>query len=71
MLQEIFKKCATKTCSNMKSTVVFRILNEGLQGNIIQTQELPLVISTVSSGFAGYLFVWDFIQQNWDCLIQK
>lgn len=55
----------------MKSNVVYRILNEGLRGNIIQTQELPLVISTVSSGFAGYLFVWDYIQQNWDCLIQK
>uniref|UniRef100_H3DD78 Leucyl/cystinyl aminopeptidase n=1 Tax=Tetraodon nigroviridis TaxID=99883 RepID=H3DD78_TETNG len=47
------------------------LLNAGLQGNIIQTQELPLVISAVANGFAGYLFVWDFIQQNWDRLIQK
>ncbi|KAK1893155.1 Leucyl-cystinyl aminopeptidase [Dissostichus eleginoides] len=47
------------------------ILKAGLQGNIIQTQELPLVISTVCNGFAGYLFVWDFIQENWDRLIEK
>lgn len=47
------------------------ILQAGLKGNTIQTQELPLVISTVSSGFTGYLFVWDFIQENWDLLIEK
>lgn len=50
---------------------VSRVLAAGLQGDIIQTQELPLVIYRVSSGFAGYLFAWDFIQQNWDRLIQK
>ncbi|KAI4820732.1 hypothetical protein KUCAC02_028702 [Chaenocephalus aceratus] len=40
------------------------ILKAGLQGNIIQTQELPLVISTVCNGFAGY-------PENWDPLIEK
>ncbi|XP_062238076.1 leucyl-cystinyl aminopeptidase [Platichthys flesus] len=47
------------------------ILKEGLNGEIIQTQELPLVINTVVKGFAGYLFVWDFVQENWDRLIEK
>ncbi|XP_045891644.1 leucyl-cystinyl aminopeptidase [Micropterus dolomieu] len=47
------------------------ILKAGLQGDIIQTQELPLVISTVCKYFTGYLFVWDFIQENWDSLIEK
>uniref|UniRef100_A0A3Q4BRR7 Aminopeptidase n=1 Tax=Mola mola TaxID=94237 RepID=A0A3Q4BRR7_MOLML len=47
------------------------ILKEGLKGDIVQTQELPLVISTVCKGFAGYLFAWDFIQENWDQLIEK
>lgn len=50
---------------------LFRILKSGLSGNIVQTQELPLVISTVCDGFAGYLFAWDFIQENWDRLIEK
>ncbi|XP_047448028.1 leucyl-cystinyl aminopeptidase [Mugil cephalus] len=47
------------------------ILKAGLNGDIIQTPELPLVIATVCNGFAGYLFAWDFIQQNWDSLIEK
>nr|XP_046243201.1 leucyl-cystinyl aminopeptidase [Scatophagus argus] len=47
------------------------ILKAGLKGDIIQTQELPLVISTVCNGFTGYLFAWDFIQENWDRLIEK
>lgn len=51
--------------------VLSRILKEGLNGHIIQTQELPLVINTVCKGFAGYLFAWDFLQQNWDRLIEK
>uniref|UniRef100_A0A4W6GA41 Leucyl/cystinyl aminopeptidase n=1 Tax=Lates calcarifer TaxID=8187 RepID=A0A4W6GA41_LATCA len=47
------------------------ILKAGLNGDLIQTQELPLVISRVCNGFTGYLFVWDFIQENWDQLIEK
>ncbi|KAM6931008.1 leucyl-cystinyl aminopeptidase [Xenentodon cancila] len=47
------------------------ILRLGLKGDLIQTQELPLVISTVSTGFAGHLFAWDFVQMNWDLLIEK
>lgn len=50
--------------------IVF-ILKETLRGQIIQTQEMPLVIDTVCNGFAGYLFAWDFIQENWDKLIEK
>ncbi|XP_058492530.1 leucyl-cystinyl aminopeptidase [Solea solea] len=47
------------------------ILKTALNGDIIQTQELPLVISTVCNNFAGYLFAWDFIRENWDRLIEK
>ncbi|KAM3611336.1 uncharacterized protein V6R79_016809 [Siganus canaliculatus] len=47
------------------------ILQTGLKDSVIQTQELPLVISTVCKGFAGYLFAWDFVQENWDQLIEK
>ncbi|XP_071338885.1 leucyl-cystinyl aminopeptidase isoform X2 [Trachinotus anak] len=47
------------------------ILKSGLNGDIVQTQELPLVITTVCNGFAGYLFAWDFVQENWDRLIEK
>uniref|UniRef100_A0A8C8E1X1 Aminopeptidase n=1 Tax=Oryzias sinensis TaxID=183150 RepID=A0A8C8E1X1_9TELE len=55
----------------LASTQDTQILNEGLKGDVIQTQELPLIINTVSRGFAGYLFAWDFVQVNWDRLIEK
>lgn len=48
-----------------------RILKEGLEGKLIQTQELPLIFRMVCQNFAGYLFAWDFIQVNWDRLIEK
>lgn len=48
-----------------------QILLSGLSGSLIQTQELPLVISTMCQSFAGCLFAWDFIQENWDRLIEK
>uniref|UniRef100_A0AAX7UJP9 Aminopeptidase n=1 Tax=Astatotilapia calliptera TaxID=8154 RepID=A0AAX7UJP9_ASTCA len=48
-----------------------QILSFGLRGSLIQTQELPLVISTMCQSFAGCLFAWDFIQENWDRLIEK
>ncbi|XP_038145962.1 leucyl-cystinyl aminopeptidase [Cyprinodon tularosa] len=47
------------------------ILKASLNGAIIQTQELPLIINTVCNGFIGHLFAWDFIQINWDRLIEK
>ncbi|XP_005473314.1 leucyl-cystinyl aminopeptidase [Oreochromis niloticus] len=48
-----------------------QILSSGLRGSLIQTQELPLIISTMCQSFAGCLFAWDFIQENWDRLIEK
>ncbi|KAF6729496.1 Leucyl-cystinyl aminopeptidase [Oryzias melastigma] len=57
--------------STQDTQLVAKILNEGLKGDVIQTQELPLIISTVSRGFTGYLFAWDFVQVNWDRLIEK
>uniref|UniRef100_A0A672I5Q7 Aminopeptidase n=1 Tax=Salarias fasciatus TaxID=181472 RepID=A0A672I5Q7_SALFA len=62
------------TLLNMHQNVTLdsvKILKAGLDGTFIQTQDLPLVINTVSQGFAGYLFCWDFIQENWDRLIEK
>lgn len=48
-----------------------RILKASLKGEKIQTQEMHLIIRTVCQNFAGYLIVWDFIQVNWDRLIEK
>lgn len=65
------RKMLRGLASTQDTRSIVWILNEGLRGQLIQTQELPLVIGTVCNGFAGYLFAWDFIQENWDKLIEK
>ncbi|KAL2092098.1 hypothetical protein ACEWY4_011896 [Coilia grayii] len=47
------------------------ILRAGLSGSDIQNQELPLVISTVCKGLAGYLYGWNFVKENWGKITQK
>ncbi|XP_061906839.1 leucyl-cystinyl aminopeptidase [Entelurus aequoreus] len=47
------------------------LLSAGLNGNIIPTQDLPSVIRTVCRSFTGNLIAWDFIQENWNQLIEK
>ncbi|XP_029019015.1 leucyl-cystinyl aminopeptidase isoform X2 [Betta splendens] len=65
------RKMLRGLASTQNAKRIVWLLKATLQGDIIPTQELPLVISIVSNGFAGYLFAWDFIQQNWDHLIEK
>lgn len=65
------RKMLRGLASTQNARLIAWILQAGLEGDIIQTQELPLVISTVCDGFAGYLFTWDFIQEKWDRLIEK
>ncbi|KAM8885150.1 leucyl-cystinyl aminopeptidase isoform 1-T1 [Spinachia spinachia] len=65
------RKMLRGLASTQDARLIVWILKAGLMGDVIQTQELPLVISTVCNGFTGYLFVWDFIQENWDNLIEK
>ncbi|XP_068166896.1 leucyl-cystinyl aminopeptidase isoform X2 [Antennarius striatus] len=50
---------------------IVSILLLSLSGDIIQTQELPLVIYTLCKEIPGYLFAWDFVQEHWDKLIEK
>uniref|UniRef100_A0A671RJY7 Aminopeptidase n=1 Tax=Sinocyclocheilus anshuiensis TaxID=1608454 RepID=A0A671RJY7_9TELE len=42
-----------------------------LDGSEIQTQEFPLVINAICKNFAGYLYAWDFVKENWDKITQK
>ncbi|KAG7481393.1 hypothetical protein MATL_G00066280 [Megalops atlanticus] len=47
------------------------LLRASLEGSDVQTQELPLIISTVCKNFAGHLYAWDFVKENWDKITQK
>uniref|UniRef100_A0A672I5E9 Aminopeptidase n=1 Tax=Salarias fasciatus TaxID=181472 RepID=A0A672I5E9_SALFA len=70
-LDSVKRKMLQGLASTQDARRIIWILKAGLDGTFIQTQDLPLVINTVSQGFAGYLFCWDFIQENWDRLIEK
>lgn len=65
------RKMLQGLASTQHARSIVWILKAGLKGDIIPTQELPLVIDSVCDGFAGYLIAWDFIQNNWDQLIEK
>ncbi|XP_050965784.1 leucyl-cystinyl aminopeptidase isoform X2 [Labeo rohita] len=64
-----------KTLEALASTQDVRkiiwILQKSLDGSEIQTQEFPLVINTICKNFAGYLYAWDFVKENWDQITQK
>ncbi|XP_043095047.1 leucyl-cystinyl aminopeptidase isoform X2 [Puntigrus tetrazona] len=64
-----------KTLEALASTQDIRkiiwILQSSLDGSEIQTQEFPLVINTICKNFAGHLYAWDFVKENWDKITQK
>ncbi|KAK9974347.1 hypothetical protein ABG768_022449 [Culter alburnus] len=64
-----------KTLEALASTQDVRkiiwILQKSLDGSEIQTQEFPLVIHTICKNFAGYLYAWDFVKENWGKITQK
>uniref|UniRef100_A0A4W4FRU3 Aminopeptidase n=1 Tax=Electrophorus electricus TaxID=8005 RepID=A0A4W4FRU3_ELEEL len=65
------RKTLQALASTQNIRTIMWILQAGLDGNDIQTPELPLVISTVCRHFAGHLYAWDFVKENWDKLTQK
>ncbi|KAJ8005705.1 hypothetical protein DPEC_G00120690 [Dallia pectoralis] len=65
------RKILRALASTQDTRQITWILREGLEGGIFQTQELPLVIRTMCDGFAGHLFVWNFVKENWDKIIEK
>nr|XP_057925938.1 endoplasmic reticulum aminopeptidase 1b isoform X2 [Doryrhamphus excisus] len=47
------------------------MLEQSLLGEVIKTEELPDVMISVSRNPQGDKLAWDFIQANWQTLIQK
>ncbi|XP_042304259.1 leucyl-cystinyl aminopeptidase [Sceloporus undulatus] len=47
------------------------LMQTSLEGNIIRSQDLPIVVNTVSQNLPGHLLAWDFVKENWDQLIKK
>ncbi|MCJ8746846.1 hypothetical protein PDJAM_G00146480 [Pangasius djambal] len=74
-IHSIYDSEKRRTLEALASTQDIRkiawLLKAGLDGSPIQTPELPLVINRVSRHFAGYLYAWDFVKENWDKLTEK
>ncbi|KAM9101063.1 leucyl-cystinyl aminopeptidase [Sarcophilus harrisii] len=47
------------------------LLKASLDGDIIRSQKLAIIIKIVGRSFAGHLLAWDFVKENWSRLIQK
>ncbi|XP_074021932.1 endoplasmic reticulum aminopeptidase 1-like [Numenius arquata] len=47
------------------------LMDQGLRGDILRTQDLPHIIVYVSKNPAGYHLAWTFLKENWEKLVEK
>uniref|UniRef100_A0A8C5DEA1 Aminopeptidase n=1 Tax=Gouania willdenowi TaxID=441366 RepID=A0A8C5DEA1_GOUWI len=47
------------------------LLQLGLEGRVIRTQDLSHLILMVSRNSRGHYLAWDLVKKNWDTLVQK
>ncbi|KAK7164435.1 hypothetical protein R3I94_002978 [Phoxinus phoxinus] len=47
------------------------MMEQSLMGEVMKTQDLPYVVTSVSKNPKAYKHAWDFLQANWDSLIKK
>ncbi|KAM8960792.1 endoplasmic reticulum aminopeptidase 1 [Pelodytes ibericus] len=47
------------------------LMDEGMKGHHIKTQDLPHIVSYVSRNPHGGSMAWEFLKNNWDNFIQK
>ncbi|KAI4877169.1 hypothetical protein NFI96_020664 [Prochilodus magdalenae] len=47
------------------------MMEQSLEGSVMKTQDLPYVITSVSSNPKGYEHAWDFLRTNWHSLVKK
>ncbi|XP_073716460.1 endoplasmic reticulum aminopeptidase 1b [Misgurnus anguillicaudatus] len=47
------------------------MMEQSLVGELLKTQDLPYVVTSVSKNPKAFKHAWDFVQANWDSLIKK
>ncbi|XP_062455983.1 endoplasmic reticulum aminopeptidase 1-like isoform X2 [Rhea pennata] len=47
------------------------LMDQGLHGDIIKTQDLPHIILFVARNPSGYHLAWTFLKKNWEELVEK
>uniref|UniRef100_A0A672I739 Aminopeptidase n=1 Tax=Salarias fasciatus TaxID=181472 RepID=A0A672I739_SALFA len=58
------------TCSR-DTNKLQRLLELGLEGDVIRSQDLSHVVMFVARNPQGHHLAWDFVKKNWDHLVQK
>ncbi len=48
-----------------------RLLELGLEGKVIRSQDLSTLILMVARNPRGHHLAWNFVKKNWDTLVQK
>uniref|UniRef100_A0A8D0AKX0 Aminopeptidase n=1 Tax=Sander lucioperca TaxID=283035 RepID=A0A8D0AKX0_SANLU len=58
------------TCSR-DTNKLHRLLELGLEGKVIRSQDLSTLILMVARNPRGHHLAWNFVKKNWDTLVQK
>lgn len=51
--------------------VLSRLLERGIEGEIIKTQDLPSLVISVSKNQKGFKLAWEFLKTNWGKFVKK
>ncbi|KFV74064.1 Endoplasmic reticulum aminopeptidase 2, partial [Struthio camelus australis] len=65
------RKIYSALASSKDVSKLTRLLELGMEGDIIKIQDLPSVIYSVSTNPAGQRLAWDFVKKNWSRLLEK
>ncbi|KAM6033337.1 LOW QUALITY PROTEIN: endoplasmic reticulum aminopeptidase 1-like [Chlamydotis macqueenii] len=47
------------------------LMDQGLRGDVIRTQDLPHVLVFVARNPSGYHLAWTFLKENWEKIVEK
>lgn len=48
-----------------------RLMEKGLEGDVLKTHELPSLVISVSKNPNAYKLAWNFLRANWQKLVKK
>ncbi|XP_025950772.2 endoplasmic reticulum aminopeptidase 2-like [Dromaius novaehollandiae] len=65
------RKIYSALASSKDVSKLTRLLELGMEGDVIKIQDLPAVIYSVSTNPAGQLLAWNFVKKNWSRLLEK
>ncbi|XP_073695973.1 endoplasmic reticulum aminopeptidase 2 isoform X2 [Garra rufa] len=64
-------KFLSALASSKDSEKLSRLLQLGMEGTVIKTQNLPSLIYMVARNPAGHFLAWDFVKKHWNELVEK